>query len=95
MFGIEAEFFAIAHHFGIRQFAENGDADFGASAAGAIDAVSDFRAGAGGVANALEDGCAESDFAGLALPEDGPAAALIADVVGGIASDVNVRGVLW
>ena len=91
---IKAEIGSVTHHFSVGKFAEDGNADLCASAASAVDSVGDFCASRSRAANSLQDGGAERDFAALALPSNGPPAALVADVVGGIARDVDVSGTL-
>src|SRR5690606_8969367 len=77
----------VALALGVRGLADDGHRDVvRAVHAGAVAAVPD---GGAGVPDALEDGGAGGDVPGGALPGDGPAAALVADVVGVRARDAG------
>ena len=92
--GREREVRAIAHALGVRRLADDDHRDVGAVGTAPIRAVGHSRLGRYGRRDRGEQRRAGRHVAGLALPSDGPAAALHAEVVGRLARDVDPRRAL-
>ncbi len=87
----KAQIPAVAFLFGIRHLADDDQNRIGAAATLARRGKSHLDIGGNRVADGGQDGGAAVDGgAGLALPTDGPTAALDADVIGGLAHDVQM-----
>src|SRR5262249_1280586 len=82
----------IAHHFSVWGFTHHYDADVGAGRARAVFGKGYFGAARGCCLYGFQYRYAAlSHVAGLALPRDGPAAALVSDVIRAFATYVNSR----
>jgi len=89
--GGEMEVAAVALALRVGGFADDSDTEVGPRRARTVQGVGKVNPRSLG-AQGFEDGGAVGDVAAGALPADRPAAALVADVVGAVAGDMNAGG---